>query len=64
MTNVDKIIENTENSEQLLFDISELTGSGNYKTVDLWSLGEILSYTDKKKKQIQRQNVPRGTKHD
>jgi hypothetical protein len=42
--------------KQLLFDISELSGEGNYKLVDLWSYEEILDYTKRKKKQIDLQN--------
>ena len=37
-----------------MFDIAELTGTGNYKLIDFWTLNEIIDYTKRKNEQIKK----------
>lgn len=45
-----------EEKKQTLFNIAESTGTGNYKSVELWSWVEIVEYLKMKKKQIEKIN--------
>jgi hypothetical protein len=45
-----------ETKKQTLFDIAEATGSGNYKSIELWTWNEIIDYLNMKSKQIEKIN--------
>ena len=51
------VLEMEEQRKQILFDIKESTGEGNYKDVDLWTLPEIYDYLERKNKQIEKINA-------
>lgn len=50
------ILKLEEEKKQTLFNIAESTGTGNYKSVELWSWVEIVEYLKMKKKQIEKIN--------
>ena len=54
MNVAEKILLQNDELKQVMFDIAELTGTGNYKLIDFWTLNEIIDYTKRKNEQIKK----------
>ena len=59
----DKNLKNEiiENFNETMFNLREATGQGNYKPVELWTIGEIADFVKRKNKQIKEAKNERQT---